>query len=154
MKKIVTQIRDIKHIESELQENTAGVLAFSKKDEKIVQLATTFLYQDKNVYFFIDGNDDTFSNLKLETVVNFLVIKNENVENNIKPDSSRVYNILSISVSGLIKKVEDDKLLETLKESYAKKYAFYLGNEEETGKISKAIFIDTEEIQAFKETGG
>jgi nitroimidazol reductase NimA-like FMN-containing flavoprotein (pyridoxamine 5'-phosphate oxidase superfamily) len=154
MKKIITQIRDIQHIESELRASTVGVLALYIKDEEIVQLATTFLYQDKNIYFFIENNDDIFGNLKYETSVNFTVVKNENLNKNSKQDFTPVYKILSISVAGLIKKVDDDKLLDTLKESYLKKYSLYETIDEMPSKINKVIFIDTEEIQAFEEMGG
>lgn len=152
MKKKITQIRDLQQIENELQTNPAGVLAINVKDEELVQIATTFLYQDKNIYFFIDNNDDLFENLKYETDVSFIVVKNEKVKRTSGEDFSPVYNILSISVAGLIKKVDDDKMLVSLRKNYLKKYSSKA--DEKAPKLNKVIFIDTEEIQAFEEMGG
>jgi nitroimidazol reductase NimA-like FMN-containing flavoprotein (pyridoxamine 5'-phosphate oxidase superfamily) len=153
MKKIVTQIRDIHHIEKELQTNPAGVLALNVKDDEIVQIATTFLYQDKNVYFFLDDKDDLLENLKYETVVNFIIVKNEKTKKNSKQDFTPVYNILSISVAGQLKKVDDEKLFDSLRKNYLKKYSSKV-DEKEKPRLNNVIFIDTEEIQAFEETGG
>jgi len=153
MKKIVTQIRDIHHIEKELQTNPAGVLALNVKDDEIVQIATTFLYQDKNVYFFLDDKDDLLENLKYETVVSFIIVKNEKTKKNSKQDFTPVYNILSISVAGQLKKVDDEKLFDSLRKNYLKKYSSKV-DEKEKPRLNNVIFIDTEEIQAFEETGG
>jgi nitroimidazol reductase NimA-like FMN-containing flavoprotein (pyridoxamine 5'-phosphate oxidase superfamily) len=154
MKKTVTQIRDIQHIEKELHVNPAGVLALNVKEDEIEQIATTFLYQDKNVYFFLDNDDELFENLKYGTAVKFIIVKNEKVKKSTKQDFTPVYNILSISVAGLIKKVDDDKLLASLKENYLKKYSSDSEDQEKPMKSNKVIFIDTEEIQAFEEMGG
>jgi nitroimidazol reductase NimA-like FMN-containing flavoprotein (pyridoxamine 5'-phosphate oxidase superfamily) len=153
MKKIVTQIRDIHHIEKELQTNPAGVLALNVKDDEIVQIATTFLYQDKNVYFFLDDKDDLLENLKYETPVSFIIVKNEKTKKNSKQDFTPVYNILSISVAGQLKKVDDEKLFDSLRKNYLKKYSSKV-DEKEKPRLNNVIFIDTEEIQAFEETGG
>ena len=153
MKKIVTQIRDIHHIEKELQTNPAGVLALNVKDDEIVQIATTFLYQDKNVYFFLDDKDDLLENLKYETLVSFIIVKNEKTKKNSKHDFTPVYNILSISVAGQLKKVDDEKLFDSLRKNYLKKYSSKV-DEKEKPRLNNVIFIDTEEIQAFEETGG
>jgi nitroimidazol reductase NimA-like FMN-containing flavoprotein (pyridoxamine 5'-phosphate oxidase superfamily) len=153
MKKIVTQIRDIHHIEKELQTNPAGVLALNVKDDEIVQIATTFLYQDKNVYFFLDDKDDLLENLKYETIVSFIIVKNEKTKKNSKQDFTPVYNILSISVAGQLKKVDDEKLFDSLRKNYLKKYSSKV-DEKEKPRLNNVIFIDTEEIQAFEETGG
>jgi len=69
MKKIISKIRDIQHIEKELHTNPVGVLALNLKDDELVQTATTFLYQDKNIYFFLDDKDEIYDNMKFETDV-------------------------------------------------------------------------------------
>ena len=153
MKKIISKIRDIQHIEKELHTNPVGVLALNLKDDELVQTATTFLYQDKNVYFFLDDKDELFENLKFETDVKFILVKNEKLKKN-KLDFTPVYNILSISIAGLIKKVDDDKLLILIKKNYLKKYSSKVEEKEKSLKSNKVIFIDTEEIQAFEEMGG
>jgi nitroimidazol reductase NimA-like FMN-containing flavoprotein (pyridoxamine 5'-phosphate oxidase superfamily) len=152
MKKSVSQIRDMVHIEKELLENISGVIALNIKDE-IIQLATTFLYQDKNIYFFLDKNE-LFEDIEFETDVSFTIVKNERVKKAQKTDFNPSYNITSISVSGLIKKVDDTKLLALLKKNYLKKYFSRHDDKEKTLKLNQVVFIDTNEIQAFEEMGG
>lgn len=154
MRKTVSQIRDIVHIEEELAENISGVLALNVKDEKLIQLATTFLYQDKNIYFFFDSKTELLEDILFETKASFVIIKNEKVKKNNKLDFNPAYNFSSISVSGLIKKVDDDKLLSTLRKNYLKKYSSKTEDKDRSPRISNVIFIDTEEIQASEETGG
>jgi len=154
MKKMVTQIRDLQHIEKELHTNPAGVLALNLKDEEIIQIATTFLYQDKNVYFFLDNNDELYENLKFETAVSFVIVRNERPMKNSKTDFIPVYSILSISIAGHIKKVDDNKLLTSIRKNYLKKYSSKSDEKEKSLKLNRVVFIDTEEIQAFEEMGG
>ncbi|MDO8550411.1 MAG: hypothetical protein Q7S39_09710 [Ignavibacteria bacterium] len=151
---MVTQIRDLQHIEKELHTNPAGVLALNLKDEEIIQIATTFLYQDKNVYFFLDNNDELYENLKFETNVKFIIVKNEKIKKNSIMDFTPVYNILSISVAGHIKKVDDNKLLTSVRKNYLKKYSSKSDEKERSPKLNRVVFIDTEEIGAFEEMGG
>ncbi|HEX9739942.1 MAG TPA: hypothetical protein VGA29_04130, partial [Ignavibacteriaceae bacterium] len=68
-------------------------------------------------------------------------------------DFTPVYNILSISVAGQLKKVDDEKLFDSLRKNYLKKYSSKV-DEKEKPRLNNVIFIDTEEIQAFEETGG
>jgi hypothetical protein len=154
MKKITTQIRDIQHIEKELHTNPVGVLALNLKDDELVQITTTFLYQDKNIFFFLDDKNELYENLKFETGVRFIIVINEKVKKNSKADFTPVYNIFSVSVAGLIKKVDDDKLLTSLMKNYLKKYSSKSDEREKSYKLNRVIFIDTEEIQAFEEIGG
>lgn len=154
MKKIRTQIRDIQHIEKELHNNPVGVLALNLKDDELVQITTTFLYQDKNVFFLLDDKNELYENLKFETSVRFIIVINEKIKKNLKADFTPVYNILSVSVAGLIKKVDDDKLLASLRENYLKKYSSKSDEREKSLKLNNVVFIDTEEIQAFEEMGG
>lgn len=151
MKKTVSQIRDIVHIERELRDSISGVLALSIKDE-VIQLATTFLYQDKNIYFFLDRNE-FIEDIEFENNVSFTIIKNNRERKNQKADIDHSYSIFSISVSGLIKKVDDMKLLALLKKNYLKKYSSKPDDKERTLRSNHIVFIDTEEIQAFEELG-
>jgi len=162
MQKIISQIRDIVVIEKELVNNPIGILALNLKDEKITQLAITFLYQDKNVYFFFKDNDEEFEHIKLDCKVSFTIVKNDKIKKTQKADFTLLYNILSVSISGLIKVVDDPKLVDTLRENYIKKYSDfdkeYFNNKdknfknyikwvEESGNYLKAI------IEKIKEFG-
>ncbi len=153
MQKIILQIRDIEVIEKELINNPIGVLALSLKDEKITQQAITFLYQDKNVYFFFNENDEEFEDINMESNVSFTIIKNDKIKKVYKSDFNTVYNILSITIMGLIKVVDDPKLTGSLVENYISKYSKEMVNEEKS-KLTRVVFIDTEEIQAYEEMGG
>ncbi len=151
MHKTISQIRDIEVIEKELMNNPIGVLAMSLKDEKISQQAITFLYQDKNIYFFFKENDEEFEDIKLESSVSFTIVKNDKIKK--VSDFNLLYNVISITITGLIKVVDDPKLVNTLIENYRNKYSKEADKEGET-KLTKVVFIDTEEIQAYEETGG
>jgi general stress protein 26 len=153
MQKTISQIRDIEVIEKELMNNPIGVLALNLKDEKITQQAITFLYQDKNIYFFFKENDEEFEDIKLESHASFTIIKNDKIKKTTKTDFNPLYNILSITIAGLIKVVDDPKLVAALVGSYINKYSRQTEKEENL-KLSKVIFIDTEEIQAYEEMGG
>ncbi len=153
MRKIVSQIRDIDQIEKELLNNHSGVLALNIKDEKVMQLATTFLYQDKNVFFFLEDKDE-FENINFESTVSFTIVKNDKTKKSHKPDFNPTYSIFSISVAGTLKIVDDEKLLPTLKKNYLKKYSSRTDEREKSPKLAHVFFIDTEEIQAFEEMGG
>jgi len=153
MRKIVTQVRDIEQIEKELVSNNSGVLALNIKSGKVVQFATTFLYQDKNIYFFL-GEKDEFDRINFESSVSFTLIKSDKTRKSHNPDFTPTYNILSISVSGFLKKEDDEKLLPVLKKNYMKKYSSGTDEEEIPSRLVNVFFIDTEEIQAFEEVGG
>ncbi len=154
MHKVISQIRDLSTIEKELNLNLVGVLALSVENEKVAQLATTFLYQDKNVYIFFDEDDEFFNGIEFETNVSFTVIKNDKVKKSKKISFEASYNLLSISVSGMMRKVEEQKTIDELKQNYLKKYRNSDGDDIEFPSLNNVVIIDSEEIQAFEETGG
>ena len=148
MKRTISQIRDLDQIEKELNSNTTGVLAFSIDEDKIVQVATTYLYLDKNVYIFFREEDELFENIRFQSEVSFTVLKTEN-------SSAHRYNIFSITISGLIKKLDDQKTIDDLAQNYLKKYSDGKGESEKTPtSLSRVVLIDSREIQAIEETGG
>ena len=154
MNKIVSQIRDLSTIEKELSTNPAGVLAISVDNEKVAQLATTFLYQDKNVYLFFDDDDEFFEGISFETNVSFTIIKNDKVKKSKKNNIEPTYSLLAISVNGMMRKVEEQKTIEELKQNYLRKYGKSDGDDLNFPSLNNVVIIDSEEIQAFEETGG
>jgi nitroimidazol reductase NimA-like FMN-containing flavoprotein (pyridoxamine 5'-phosphate oxidase superfamily) len=157
MKKVVSQIRDIDQIEKELKNISTGVLALGLERDKVVQIATTFLYQDKNVYFFFNEKDEVLENIHFGAEVSFTILKNESGAGNKKEgknDFNPTYYMFSISITGEIKEVDDDRSIANLKESYLKKYSSKANDREKNLKLVKVVFIDTEEIQALEESGG
>jgi predicted FMN-binding regulatory protein PaiB len=69
-------------------------------------------------------------------------------------DFDPTYNFFSISIRGTIKNIDDNKLIEELRENYLKKYKKATEGEINFSALSKIVIIDTEEIQAYEELGG
>ena len=138
------QIRDLELIEKELSENYVGVLAVTLKNEKVVQTATTFVYMDKNIYIFFSNESEIYEDINLDINGSFIILKNESLEG----DTINKNRLMSISISGAVKKVEELKLLDEIKKNYAKKYP---EDNENLLSLNKALIIDTDEILAFDE---
>lgn len=141
MQKSVSQIRDLKKIEEELSKNGAGVLAIPN-EEKVNQLTTSFLYLDKNIYFFFPNGDEKYDAVKLDQNVSFTVVKNSE-----KKTGKLSSKIFSITIFGILKKIDDSKVLEDIKENLITKYSL----EKDENPLSNLLMIDSEEIQAFEE---
>jgi nitroimidazol reductase NimA-like FMN-containing flavoprotein (pyridoxamine 5'-phosphate oxidase superfamily) len=155
MKRIVNQIRDLELIEKELNSSITGVLALGVNEDKIAQIATTYLYLDKNIYIFFKEEDELFENIKFQSEVSFSILKTEKVKKSPKVDFTPRYHIFSITILGLIKKLDDQKTIDDIRQNYLKKYS---SKEEELTKtparLSKVVLIDSREIQAIEEIGG
>ena len=117
----VFQIRDLELIEKELSENFVGVLAVTLKNEKVVQTARTFIYMDKNIYIFFSNESEIYNDINLDVNGSFIILKDEtpNAQSGING-----YRLMSITISGAVKKIEELKLLDELKKNYAKKYPY------------------------------
>lgn len=154
MNRIIKQVRDLDVIEKELDSIDAGVLAVQCEDEALLQLPTTFLYKDKNLYIFFE-EDETYDSIIFNTGVSFTILKEEKLRKSKKTGYTPTYKYFSISISGIIKKVEDLKIIEELKKAYAKKYSGKKeGAELDFTTINKVTMIDSEEIKAIEESGG
>jgi len=155
MNKIISQIRDLDLIEKELNNSTGGVLAVNIDNEIAIQIATTFLYRDKNIYIFFNNKNELFDNIPFNASGSFTIIKNEKVKKIPKIDFHPVYYLFSISVTGTIKKVDEQKVVDELKKSYFKKYSKKQDHtKKDMAALGKLIIIDSEEIQALEEVGG
>lgn len=150
MTKIINQIRDIETIENELKNAIAGVLSFLVSDEKVVQMPTTFIYLDKNVYVFFDEDSELFDEIGQNTVMNFSIVKTEKGKKNPDLNFVPVYKFISVKLIGMNKKIDEAKIIDDLNKAYTAKY---LKNEMQD-KYTKILMIDTEEIQATEEIGG
>ncbi len=151
MKKNKRQIRDIELIEKELHNTHVGVLALYE-DEKVLQIPTTFLYLDKNIYIFLE-DEEIYDTLHFDSQASFALIKNDKPRKNSKQENRSTYHALSITITGNLRKVDEQKLDE-IKSGFLKKYSNN-GDESEIIDLNdKAVIIDSEEIQAFEETGG
>lgn len=155
MRRIVNQIRDLELIEKELNEAAAGVFALSIDDEKIIQFPTTFLYRDKNIYIFFNNDDEFYQSIKYNSSASFTIIKEEKIKRTRKIDFAPSYKIFSITLNGLVRKVDEEKTMAMLRQEYLAKYS---KRTDLDGKnipmLAAAIIMDSDEFHAQEEIGG
>lgn len=155
MHRIVNQIRDLTLIENQLHNSSVGILALYAEDEKTIQFPTTFIYRDKNIFIFFKEDDELYELLKYNSSASFTVIKDEKNKKGRKLDFVPSYVIFSITINGLVRKVDDEKLIQTLRQEYLRKYC---KGSEVTEKmipfLANAIIMDSDEIHAQEEIGG
>lgn len=154
MKKVISNIRDLKLIEKEFTKEHGGVLSIQLDDEKMYQTATNFVYLDKNIYVFLQVDDDFYQQIRFEHFGCFTVHRSENKFKGQNLFAESTYKLFSITINGTLREVEDKKLIEQLIELYQKKYSPGIDPKEyKKDKNLKTIMIDTEEMQAFTEEG-
>ena len=155
MQRIINQIRDLELIESELHNSYVGVLALYVDDEKTIQLPTTFLYRDKNIYIFFKSDDELYESVKYNSNASFTVIKEEKVKKIKNFDFTPSYHMFSITLNGLVRKVDEEKSMINLRNEYLAKYS---KKSEPLSKtipaLANAIIMDSDEIHAQEEIGG
>jgi nitroimidazol reductase NimA-like FMN-containing flavoprotein (pyridoxamine 5'-phosphate oxidase superfamily) len=141
MKRKITHIRDLELIEKELSESQVGVFAVTTNREKVIQIATTFVYLYKNIYVFFNEENEIYKGVNLESSSSFIIFQD------------RVLNgksyATSISISGLVKKVEDNRTMTEIKNNYLQKYAKPIDLFDKDASNLKALFIDSEEFIAI-----
>ncbi len=148
----VKTIRNLEVIEKELDSISSGVIVLPL-EEDFEQIATNFVYHDKNIYVFIQ-NKELYKNLKLESIAKFTAIKETSRGKKNISDKENIYNLFYISVSGIIKNVREKKLINIIKQSFIQKYSGKLIESDSRFKsFSRLVFIDTEELTATEETG-
>lgn len=154
MNRTINIIKDVNLIEKELNETPSGVLAFYSEEEKVIQEATNFLYKDKNIFIFFAENDELFEKIRLNTFVSFTILRNTKKEKSKKPQNNIESYLISVTINGIIKLVDDKKLINSLQTQYTVKY--HPGSKQEKidfVPIERILLIDSEEIQAFEEIG-
>jgi hypothetical protein len=145
-------IRDLTIIEKELNSIISGVIMLPfKEDTK--QIATNFIYHDKNVYVYIHEKE-LYDNLTFDTGTIFTAIKDSASISKAKKNNGSIYSLFYISVSGVIKKVKEKKLKNIIRQSFIQKYSGQLLDPENKSKsFSRLVVLDTEEMIATEETG-
>ncbi len=154
MRKIVTQIRDLELIEKELQTSLAGVLALNLNSEKLLQLVTPYVYKDKNIFVFFDSEDEIISEMHFDSPVSFTVLRYGKAKKTKNMDYEPTYNVFSITVRGIVRKIDEVKQAEDLRQNYIQKYKKSVQDKINLSALENIIIIDSEEIQALEETGG
>lgn len=154
MQKRINQIRDLKVIEHGLDNNFAGVLSFYGGEENITHFPLTFIYLDKNIYLFFKADDELYEKFPYDNMAIFTTIKSEKGKKVDNAEFDVVYRFFSVTIKGIIKKVDDTKIIEDIKKRYLKKYSSKNEGEINLDYFKKLVMIDTEEIQAIEEYGG
>lgn len=154
MKKVISYIRDLKQIEEELIGGFSGVIAFQLDNEKIHQIASNFIYVDKNIYVFLQIDEEIYQKIKFGTAGSFTV---HGFDKKIKKHdlfAESTYRLKSVTINGIVREVDDKKLIDQIIENYRNKYSDDLDmNEYNNEKNLKPVIIDTEEMTAFIEEG-
>ena len=149
MQKKITTIRNLEFVEKELNSATAGVISLLLQKTKFVQFATNFVYQDKNIFIFID-DEELLKSIKFDSLSRFTVLKQKNT----KAKEESIYELSSIQVSGNLREVEEKKVLNNITQTYIQKYSGKLILPDDgTASIGKLVFVDSEELLAFEEIG-
>lgn len=148
----VRKIRQLDLIEKELDSITSGVIALPL-EEDFEQIATNFVYHDKNIYLFIQ-NKELYNDLKFGSSAKFTAIKEARFDKKSKSADEGIYKLFYISVNGVLKNAGEKKLRETIRQTFIQKYSGQLIESEGKSKsFSKLVFIDSEELVATEETG-
>lgn len=152
MHRKISYIRDLEIIEKELNESSGGILAFNIDGEKVIQYLTTFLYLDKNIYFYLEKEDEIFERINLNSFASFTIVKDERIKKRTK-DSSGNYYLFSTTIMGPLKIVDEKKIIEEVKEKYYSKYLIKKSSDAKSSQLKELVMIDSEEIQAVEEEG-
>lgn len=151
MHRKISYIRNLEIIEKELNNSSGGLLAFNVDGEKVIQLLTTFLYLDKNIYFFLDKEDEIYEKLNLNSLASFTIIKDEKLKKSKVKESS--YYLFSVTIMGPLKIVDEAKTIEDVKNRYLTKYSMKKTGDSKSSHLKELLMIYSEEIQAVEELG-
>ncbi|NWG28422.1 MAG: hypothetical protein HXY48_07785 [Ignavibacteriaceae bacterium] len=153
MNKKVKVIRDLILVEKELNSAQGGVVSVSLKKDSFAQFATNFVYQNKNIFFYVD-NEELLRTIKFDSLAKFTILKDKNVTKELIERNNPLYRLFSIVVTGVIREAEEQKTIREIAQSFIEKYSGKLIREEkETPFRGKLLFVDSEELLAFDEIG-
>lgn len=151
MKKQITQIRDIAEIEKQLIQASSGILCIHLANEKLLQIACNFVYLDKNIYTYLDSNDENYELIKYGSAGVFSVSSSQKLQSQ---SNEFTYKLSCITINGEIKDVDDNKLKDQIAELYRIKYSpDFKSDEYDLLENLRPIILDTNEIKALIEEG-
>jgi hypothetical protein len=102
MNKKTKIIRDLSLVEKELSSIQSGVLALTLQKDTFTQFATNFVYQNKNVFVFIN-NDELLRTIKFDSPAKFTILKEKNTTKELLEENNPYYRLFYIVISGLTK---------------------------------------------------
>ena len=146
-------IRDLNLVEKELSSALSGVVSVSLKKENFAQFAANFVYQNKNIFFYVD-NEELIRTIKLDSLAKFTILKDKNLTKEMIEKKDPLYRLFSIVVTGVIREAEEQKTIRSVAQSFIEKYSGKLiHDEKENSTQGKLLFVDSEELLAFDEIG-
>ena len=149
MQKKITTIRNLELVENELNLATAGVISISFQETEFVQFATNFVYQDKNIFIFID-DEELLRSIKFDSLSRFTVLNQKTTDE--KEES--IYRLFSILVTGNLREAEEKKVINDITQTYIQKYSGKLIlPDDKSASMGTLVFVDSEELLAFEEIG-
>ena len=149
MHRKISNVRDLELIEKELNNSSGGILAFNVDGEKVAQYLTTFLYHDKNIYFFLEKEEEIYEKIHFNNFASFTVLKDDKL----RKRKAGSYHLFSASITGMLKIVDEKKAIEDIKHRYLTKYGLRKFGDGRSTHTKELIMIDSEEIQAVEEEG-
>lgn len=153
MNKKVKVIRDLSLVEKELSIAQGGVVAVTLQKESFAQFATNFVYQNKNIFFYLD-NEELLRTIKFDSIAKFTILKDKNVSKDLIDSIDPLYRLFSIVVTGIIREAEEQKTIKSVAQSFIEKYSGkLLLSEKQAQTKGKLVVIDSEELLAFDEIG-
>jgi len=153
MNKKVKVIRDLSLVEKELSIAQGGVVAVTLQKESFAQFATNFVYQNKNIFFYLD-NEELLRTIKFDSIAKFTILKDKNVGKDLVDSKDPLYRLFSIVVTGIIRQAEEQKTIKSVAQSFIEKYSGkLLLSEKQAQTKGKLVVIDSEELLAFDEIG-
>jgi len=102
-------IRNLKIIEKELNFIPSGVVTLPLEVE-IEQFATTFVYHNKNIYFFINDNE-LYRKILFGYISKFTAIKDSSIVKKSKQSTGNNYTLFYISISGIVKNIKEKNVI-------------------------------------------
>jgi len=153
MNKKIKVIRDLSLVEKELSSAQGGVVSVTLQKDSFAQFATIFVYQNKNVFFYID-NEELLRTIKLDSPAKFTILSDKNVSKDLVEKKDPLYRLFSIVVTGIVREAEEKKTIKDIAQSFSEKYSGkLLLPEKETQTKGKLLFVDSEELLAYDEIG-
>ena len=148
MNRKINTIRDLVLVEKELGSANAGVISVSLLKEGFAQFATNFVYQNKNIFFYLE-NEELLRSIRLDSLAKFIILKDKNVSAEFTNKKDALYRLFSI-----VREAEEQKTIKNVAQSFIEKYSgklLYSDKDNQPG--GKLFLIDSEELLAYDEIG-
>ena len=153
MNRKINTIRNLSLVEKELGSANAGVISVSLMKEGFAQFATNFVYQNKNIFFYLE-NEELLRTIRFDSLAKFTILKEKNISKEFIDKNDALYRLFSIVVTGSIREAEEQKTIKNVSQSFIEKYSGkLLYSDKDNQPKGKLLIVDSEELLAFDEIG-